>query len=200
MKRNETEQVWSIVRKPAACIFLVFFVTLGLFPGWVSELRSVHQCQSHFRLHNDLYTPAAFVLFNSGDLVGRLISAKLPLSRISNLSNKLVIGALIRFVFFPLFYLCVGGNKSSSEEGGSTAIESDLYSLTVQTVFCITNGVLLTTAFAHAPSLLSNVTHVQERSSEILNFAVYFGLLIGSLVSVPVVQICIPWQCIIHSK
>jgi Nucleoside transporter len=188
---NETQQVWSIVKKPAACIFLVFFVTLGLFPGWVSQLRSTHECREpYFRIQNDLYTPAAFCLFNAGDFVGRILSAQLSLSRIRNLSNKLVMAAAVRVTFFPLFFLCVGGSRDGRAAAGTTGpvIHSDFYSFMIQSGFSLTNGLLLTTAFAHAPSLLANVTHVQERSSEILNFAVVFGLLIGSLVSVPIVH------------
>jgi Nucleoside transporter len=188
---NETQHVWSIVQKPAACIFLVFFVTLGLFPGLVSSLRSAHECQAPYvRLQNDLFTPAAFCLFNAGDFVGRILSAQLSLSRIRNLSNKLIMGAAVRFIFFPLFFMCVGGSRDgrAGTETQGFVVHSDFYSILIQSLFSITNGLLLTTAFAHAPSLLANVTHVQERSSEILNFAVVFGLLIGSLVSVPIVH------------
>jgi Nucleoside transporter len=66
---NETAAVWLHVKGPATCIFLTFFVTLSLFPGWTSDLRSVHQCHTRFRLANDLYIPFGFLLFNVGDLV-----------------------------------------------------------------------------------------------------------------------------------
>jgi Nucleoside transporter len=155
IEMNETQQVCFIVQKPAACIFLVFFVTLGLFPGWVSQLRSAHECRApYFRLQNDLYTPAAFCLFNSGDLAGRILSAQFTLSRIHNLSNKLIMGAMLRFIFIPLFFLCVGGSRDGRATSATGfVIHSDVYSLAIQTLFSVTNGLLLTTAFAHAPSL-----------------------------------------------
>jgi equilibrative nucleoside transporter 1/2/3 len=185
---NETIAVWSVVKGPATCIFLTFVVTLALFPGWTSSLRSARQCHESSRLVNDLYTPFTFVLFNVGDLTGRVLSAKLPWKRWHHVSLKLVVGALLRFAFFPSLFLCVGSNKNAFHD---IQIDSDLYSMTVQILFAISNGFLVTTAFVHAPSLLPRSTHVQERSSELLTFAVAFGLLSGSLFSYPVSKLSV---------
>jgi hypothetical protein len=180
---NETAAVWKHVKGPASTIFIVFFVTLGLFPGYVSELRSAHQCRTHLRLTNDLYTPFSFVLFNCGDLIGRLLAARVPLKRMRNVSRKLVIGSLLRFLFFPLLFMCPGG----SEKGPK--IPSDLYSELVQFAFAVSNGLLLTIAFVHAPTLLPSATDdMEERMAELLTFAVAFGLLCGSLFSFPVTR------------
>jgi hypothetical protein len=177
---NDTVAAWSHVKGPATCIFLTFFVTLSFFPGWTSELQSVRQCRTHFRLSNDLYTPFSFLLFNVGDLLGRLLSAKITQNRISGLSAKLVKASLLRFIFFPLLFMCVGGSREGFQ------IQSDLYSLLIQFSFAVSNGLLVSTAFVHAPTLLPGTTHMQGRSSEILTFAVAFGLLSGSLFSFPV--------------
>jgi hypothetical protein len=177
---NDTLAAWSHVKGPATCIFFTFVVTLSLFPGWTSELQSVRQCRTHFRLFNDLYTPFSFLLFNVGDLTGRLLSAKITQKRIRGLSTKLVKASLLRFIFFPLLFMCVGGSREGFQ------IQSDLYSLLIIFSFAISNGLLVSTAFVHAPTLLPGTTHMQERSSEILTFAVAFGLLSGSLFSFPV--------------
>jgi len=182
---NETTEVWSRVKGPAIAVYLSFFVTLSLFPGWTSELRSVRQCQTKLRLINDLYTPFSFLLFNIGDFGGRLLAAKMPLSRIPGLSGKLVTGALLRFLFFPLLFLCVGGATSSNR----LQVPSDLFSVVVQFLFAVSNGCLVSAAFAHAPSLLHHTTHEQERMSEILTFSLVFGLLSGSLFSWPVTEL-----------
>lgn len=181
---NETAAVWAHVKKPAIAIFLTFFVTLGLFPGWTSELRSVRQCRTHFRLANDLYVPFMFLFFNLGDLTGRLLSARLPTVQIRDLSTKLVAAACLRFLFFPLLFLCTGGSNPDRLQ-----IHSDLYSEVIQFAFAISNGFVLSTAFVHAPSLVPHTTDMQERCSEILNFSVAFGLLCGSLFSFPVAQL-----------
>jgi len=179
---NEMTEVLNIVKSPASSIFLVFVVTLSLFPGWISQLRSVRQCNSiHNRWANDLYTPFAFVWFNLFDFIGRLLSGYLPLAKMHHVSAKLVGAAFLRFALFPLLFIC-----ASHRDGDKWVLNSDLYSTTVQALFAVSNGFVVTTAFVHAPSLLPNVTHVQERSAEILTFALYVGLLTGSLLSVPV--------------
>jgi hypothetical protein len=172
--------VFSAVKGPMTCTFLVFSSTLCLFPGWISQLRSAHQCETHFRLANDLYIPLSFVVFNIGDLTGRLLSEKINVTHIPHFSSKLVLSALGRLIIFPpLFLLCVSQNPTS------WAISSDLYSLAVQFSFAITNGLLVSCSFMHAPHLVAHSTGMQERASELMTFAVFFGLLTGSLLSFP---------------
>jgi hypothetical protein len=181
---NETAAVWKHAKGPACTIFLTFFVTLSLFPGWTSELRSVHQCNSDFRIFNDLYTPYSFLLFNVGDLVGRLLCAKIPIKKITSLSTKLLVASCLRFAFFPLLFLCVGGSNPDRWQ-----ISSDLYSQLIQFAFALSNGLLLSMAFVLAPTLIPSSIEMQERSSEFLSFAVAFGLLCGSLFSFPISKI-----------
>lgn len=68
-------------------------------------------------------------------------------------------------------------------------IPSNLYSFLVQVVFGTSNGFLVTLAFVYAPTVLPSITHVQERSSELLNLSLALGLLSGSFLSFPVSQI-----------
>jgi Nucleoside transporter len=77
---GETVEVWNLVQAPAISIFLVFVVTLSLFPAWTSQIQSAQQCQTTSRWRNDLFTPLSFVVFNVGDLAGRLLSSRIPLS------------------------------------------------------------------------------------------------------------------------
>ena len=181
---NETAAVWVHIRKPALAIFLTFFVTLGLFPGWTAELRSVHQCRTHFRLANDLYVPFMFLFFNLGDLTGRLLSARLPMAQMHDLPSKLVAAACLRFLFFPILFLCTGGSSPNRLQ-----IPSDLYSEVAQFAFAVSNGFILSTAFVHAPTLVPQTSDMQERCSEILNFSVAFGLLCGSFFAFPVAML-----------
>ncbi|KAL7574792.1 hypothetical protein ACA910_010637 [Epithemia clementina (nom. ined.)] len=180
--KNETTEVFRLVRSPAISIFLIFFVTLALFPGWLSRLRSIRQCSNmQNRWDNDLYTPIAFVVFNAGDLIGRILSAYLPYAKLLHKPVHLVLASLARLAFFPLFFLC-----PSQHDNGGWAVQSDLYSWAVQLLFGVSNGCIVSAAFVLAPSLLPEVKHVQERSAEILTFALSFGLLSGSVFSVPV--------------
>lgn len=172
-----THVLW-LVRGPTTCIFTTFVVTLALFPGWTSELTSVWRCKTHFRLANDLYSPFTFVIFNAGDLFGRLIASRC----MRFLRNRLVVASFLRTAFVPLLLSC------NSIYSNRFHIPSDLYSFLVQMAFSISNGMLLTVSFAQAPTLLSphRKDEMNQHMSEILSFAVALGLLGGSLLSFPV--------------
>lgn len=173
--------VFHAVKAPAFSIFMIFFVTLSLFPGWTSQLKSKHECHSRIRLANDLYTPLTFVVFNAADLAGRILSGSIPLDRIQHVSRKLVVCSLSRLIFFPLFLLCMARDSAYA----NAEIHSGLYSLLVQALFGIGNGMITTLSFMHAPTLLPPVAETQTRASEILNLALSFGLLCGSIFSFP---------------
>ena len=101
------------------------------------------------------------------------------------MSSKLVAAALCRAVFYPLLLLCVSDNP----ERRAFEVESDLYSLSTNFAFAFTNGILISSSFMHGPQLIAHTTGTQERASELLTFAVYIGLLSGSMLSFPVSQL-----------
>lgn len=198
--------IFKAVKGPAFCIFLTFFVTLSLFPSWTSTLKSIHQCTpGSLRVNNDLFTPMTFLLFNIGDLGGRLLAGSIPVSRMRNFSTKLVVAACLRCLFFPMLLLCVGGDDAAAyvhadddntnhllgtttsiitaATGQRMQIESDVYSILVQSLFALSNGFLISLAFMHAPTLIPATPSSQEKSSEILTLALSFGLMCGSLFS-----------------
>lgn len=139
------------------------------------------QCSSQQRIRNDLFIPFSFVIFNGGDLVGRSISSGVKFEKVKNLSTKLVWASIIRMVFFLLFLVCGSGSNRYSK----WVVESDVYSWVVQFLFAVSNGFLTNVCFCYAPSLIENRTHPQQVASAILNFALSFGLLVGSLFSGP---------------
>ena len=208
LRQNSSDSVSSrtilrAVKGPAFCIFFTFFVTLSLFPSWTSHLRSIHQCDGGSdpftspssilrRLQNDLFTPFTFLLFNAGDLGGRLVAGKLPVTRIQqhHFSAALVLAACARCLFFPLLLLCVGGGDTGVNNA-RFQIQSDFYSLVVQALLALSNGLLVSLAFMHAPTLIPSTPDNQEKSSEMLSFALSFGLLSGSLFSFPVTKLAI---------
>jgi hypothetical protein len=176
---STVSSVLNAVKAPAVAIFMTFFVTLSLFPGWTSQLQSAHECETYLRVANDLYTPFTFLLFNAGDLTGRILSGYVQLHRIQNVSGKLVSLSLVRLIFFPLFLLCMARDSVYVR----MAFHSDLFSLLVQSAFGVGNGMLTTLSFMYAPTLIPAIAQTQTRASEILNLALSFGLLCGSIFS-----------------
>lgn len=189
-----TRDVWKTTKGPIICLFLTFFITLSLYPAWTSQLRSIHQCSSPYRILNDLYVPFAFVLFNVGDLIGRNLAGRLPIRKLSRLSSKLVYLSAARIIFFPLLLLCAGGSPTSPF--AMIRIPSDIYSICVQLLLGITNGMLVSASFISS-SLLLHQSHgkeekyndYQERMSEMLSLALSIGLFGGSSFSYVVVQV-----------
>jgi hypothetical protein len=180
-----TRSVWNVVQGPAISLFWTYFVTLAIFPVWTSELSSVQQCHSKSRIRNDLFSPLSFIIFNGGDLVGRMISAEVPFDRIQNLSSKLVLSSIARFIFFLLFLFCA----AQSSQFTSWVVHSDIFSWTIQFLFAVTNGAMTNIAFCYAPRLVENSTDPQQVASAILNFSLSFGLLCGSLFSLPFLEL-----------
>mmetsp|Transcript_31226 Transcript_31226/g.33541 ORF Transcript_31226/g.33541 Transcript_31226/m.33541 type:complete len:688 (-) Transcript_31226:205-2268(-) len=186
---NGPTSLLPVIRGPAACIFLTFAITLSIFPSWVSELKSSHECENQYRLDNDLYVPLSFVVFNIGDLLGRLLSGYIPVQRIRYVSQKLVMGALLRTLFLPSFLLCsttIGGSSESS----SMVIRNDFFSLAVQLLFAISNGLLISTSFLWFSQLVGTEdSTLHKRASDIMTFSLSFGLLCGSFLAFPLLRV-----------
>jgi hypothetical protein len=181
----DTKSVFFAIKGPVTCVFLTFTVTLTLFPSYISDLKSSHECENHFRLYNDLYVPFSFVLFNVGDLIGRILAEYIPVDRIKNFSRKLVACAILRIALVPLFLMCL----TTTGKDNSMVIRNDLFSLSVQLLFAITNGLFVSTSFMWSPQLVGTTTSLQERASETMTLALYFGLLCGSFLAFPFMQL-----------
>ena len=180
----DTKSVLFAIKGPVTCVFLTFTVTLALFPSYISDLKSSHECENHIRLYNDLYVPFSFVLFNVGDLIGRILAEYIPVDRIENFSRKLVACAILRIALVPLFLMCL----TTTGKDNSMVIRSDIFSLSVQLLFAITNGLFVSTSFMWSPQLVGTTTSLQERASETMTLALYFGLLCGSFLAFPFMQ------------
>ena len=176
-----TASIWYSVKGTAVCLFLVYFCTLGIFPVWTTELISAHQCQSSSRFQNDLFTPLSFVIFNVGDLAGRTMSSAIDLTKARGLSSKLVWGSVLRMSFFVAFLFC----QAQHNRFFKWVIQSDIWSWSLQFIFAWTNGLMTNIAFCYAPTLVENKTNPQQMASAILNFALSFGLLVGSFFAYP---------------
>jgi hypothetical protein len=182
---HTSPSIFSAIKGPAFCIFMTFTITLSLFPSWISELKSNHECENRFRLDNDLYIPFSFVFFNIGDLLGRLMSGYIPVDQIRDLPRKLAVCAILRVAFLPLFLMC----NTTIAGDSSMVIRNDFFSLLVQLLFAVSNGLLVSTAFMVSPQLVGSSPTTQERASEIMTFSVFFGLLSGSFFAFPFLQV-----------
>lgn len=121
------------ISRYAFAVFVVFTVTLSVFPGATSEIVSSRRCRpgrSRF-FAGDVFVMFSFVSFNSFDLLGRLaagLARALPYAWLPAASAS-------RFVFVPLFLVC-----RSEQSRFRDWLSSDVFPLVLMPLFAFTNG------------------------------------------------------------
>jgi hypothetical protein len=196
--------VWNAIEEPTLSLFITYFVTLLLFPVWTSELTTTMIAVEYadnddedggwYYLKNfyiNMYTPWTFVVFNLGDLLGRIGASHVPLSK-----EWLLPASLVRFGFLGLFVCCPSSawshndciyNYSHVDNNWLVLLLVDGYSWSVQLFMAMSNGYLTTVAFQVAPTLLPMLPeqeHFQHiAASTILNLSMSLGLWCGSTAS-----------------
>lgn len=179
-----TSQVWKLVQRPAISIFVTFFITLSIFPSWITKLESVQECQDQrSRFHNDLFVPAFIALFNLFDFLGRASSGLFGVNQASQakLSRLLSIASYARVVFLPIFLLCKA--SGSAFVPPINVFYNDLFPIFFTCLFAFSNGFVSTLSFVQAAVATPAKEDMVKVASTILNFAVGLGLLSGSLFS-----------------
>lgn len=163
------------IRLYSGTVFLVFVVTLGVFPSLTSSIKSTQPERGRF--FRDLFTPFTLILFNLGDFLSRLVAASLP----EPSPRKLLLGAVARFVFIPLFLLC---NLQNDKHQTITIVlfDSDVLALLFLLTCAFTNGLLTTLAFMYYPRVLDS-NKEKELGGTTMIFIVSVGLTAGSLMS-----------------
>jgi len=181
---NITSYVWRRIRWPIISIFLTFFITLTVFPSWIAKIESSKRCEDYAdRWNNDLFVPRLIVLFNIGDLVGRMScnffvptadddgdnegsnetgancsAARRGRRRTHSFCKKLAWASFVRVIFLPLFWLCT---TSSSSYHTSQIIDKILTS-SIMAVFSYADiyPQLVLVAFAFTNGLLTAMSYV----------------------------------------
>ncbi|KAJ8097874.1 nucleoside transporter-domain-containing protein [Lipomyces tetrasporus] len=159
----------------AFAVFYTFGVTM-MFPVFASNILSVNYTEgvsspsSWFR--PKVYIPFAFLVWNIGDLVGRVICGY-PQYTIRS-PKALAIASLARTVFIPLFFLC-------NISGSGATISSDGIYIFLQLWFGITNG------YVSSCGMMGSESFVEEDEKEaaggFMGLALNLGLAAGSLCS-----------------
>ena len=156
-------------------VFLCFAITM-VFPVFTQEILSVREPQkSTPRLFRPAtFIPLAFLLWNTGDLVGRLVTV-LPKLNLTHYPRSVFLISALRVVFIPLYLLC-------NIKGRGAVIPSDVFYLfIVQFLFGATNGFVGSTCMMGA----SEWVEAEEREAEggFMGLMLVSGLTVGSLLS-----------------
>mmetsp|Transcript_6240 Transcript_6240/g.38768 ORF Transcript_6240/g.38768 Transcript_6240/m.38768 type:complete len:666 (-) Transcript_6240:2464-4461(-) len=175
-------------------VMFTFLVTLTLFPTFTSSICSVENPAVHppcvarvsgGRLLGDLWTPLGFVLYNGGDMFGRILCGYGPWAHKPPQPKSLIALSTLRLLFVPLILGC-----NVVRNGGwhfPYLFRHDIYPVSFISLLGMTNGYLAGVALMHAPLFV----HAPQRESAgaFMQFCLICGLTIGSAIALGVNQV-----------
>lgn len=148
-------------------VFICFGVTM-VFPVFTASIQSLSG------IDFAIFAPAAFLLWNIGDLLGRL-STLWPRISLTHYPFALFCLAMARLVFIPLYFLC-------NIKGRGAVVPSDVFYLfIVQFLFGLTNGYLGSECMMGAGDWVA--PEEREAAGGFMGLMLVAGLAIGSLLS-----------------
>ncbi|KAK4974751.1 hypothetical protein LTR66_011048 [Elasticomyces elasticus] len=158
----------------ACAVFLTFAVTM-VFPVFTQRIVSVSDpSDAPTILQPATFIPLAFLVWNIGDLLGRLLTA-VPALSLTSYPRLVFILAALRVVFIPLYHLCNIGGKGA-------VVKSDwFYLIIVQLLFGFTNGFLGSTCMMGAGEWVDEGE--REAAGGFMGLCLVAGLTAGSLAS-----------------
>jgi solute carrier family 29 (equilibrative nucleoside transporter), member 1/2/3 len=148
-------------------VFICFGLTM-VFPVFTVSIQSVNSTPG------DIFIPAAFLVWNLGDLLGRLITLY-PTINLTHYPFALFCFAMSRFIFIPLYMLCnIGGNGA--------VVKSDVfYLVVVQLLFGMTSGYIGSNCMMAIPEWVKE--EEREAAGGYMGLCLVAGLTAGSLLS-----------------
>ncbi|CCH45268.1 Equilibrative nucleoside transporter 3 [Wickerhamomyces ciferrii] len=153
-------------------IFTIFVITL-VFPVFASNITSVNPNWGKLTSDN-IYIPFIFLVWNLGDLAGRMVCAY-PQFVISS-DRKLLLYSVLRFVNVPLFFFC-----NLSKNKGNPIVDSDLFYILLQFTFGFTNGHNLSCCFMNVANYVDD--EQKEAAGGFTTIFLSLGLAAGSIFS-----------------
>ncbi|GAA6014706.1 hypothetical protein JCM10207_006910 [Rhodosporidiobolus poonsookiae] len=175
----DMRQVERKVRHLGVAMFIVFGVTLSVFPSITATIVSVKTDLPDARMLQNpaLFVPLGFAVFAGGDWLGRVLP---QWEKLQFTNWKVLMGCSVaRIVFIPLFLICnqtAGGSKQP-------VINSDLLFFTIMLLFAISNGYISTLVMLASVVEPSLDEHEIDIAATCLAFYLTLGLAAGSFLS-----------------
>lgn len=174
---DKSVSLWLLFKKLrylALSVFVCFTVTIMFFPVFTTEIMSVND-PAESRLYDPaVFIPLAFLLWNMGDLIGRMAVA-IPGLSLSHRPWIAFVFAVARVGFVPLYLFC-------NVNGRGAIVQSDFFYLfIVQLLFGATNGYLASSCMMGASHWVS--ADEREAAGGFMSMMLVGGLAAGSLLS-----------------
>lgn len=173
--------LWSKLKLIVLTIFLNFCVTL-VFPVFASCIESTHTDSTSIFFQKKIFIPFIYLTWNIGDLLGRILCGYPKLGLLITNPRTLVIYAVSRVVFIPLFLTCNVHPFSTKSHESNALINSDVWYILLQLLFGISNGQLCTSCFMIVGDYCDNDDE-KEAAGGFTTVFLSVGLAVGSLLS-----------------
>lgn len=181
-----TSKVLGKVKFHLAAVFMIFTVTLAMFPTMVAEIWSADGPKEDItdKCKLDGFSAVFFkfyvlFMFNFGDFIGRKLCtySKLGLTK-ENSGPRVFIYSILRVIFYWLFLEC----NIRHDRSGYLAT-SDWYFVVVMLAFGVTNGWVGGLAMEFAPSQVENDDDAKGQVGSYTIITLTMGLLAGAALS-----------------
>jgi len=174
--KRKVVSMWTLYKKlhwSAAAVFLTFAVTM-FFPVYTQKVTSIIPVEQAPRLFQpSAFIPLGFLVWNSGDLTGRLVTLLPYGTHVRPLI--LFVLAILRVGHIPLYYLC-------NLDGKGAIIKSDAFYLVfVSFGFGLTNGWVSSLCMMRAGDYVEESE--REAAGSFMAINLVAGLMSGSLLS-----------------
>ncbi|KAH8027071.1 hypothetical protein HPB51_002016 [Rhipicephalus microplus] len=170
----------SSVWPQAASALYVMAVSMAVFPA-VAVLVVSSERRVGIRVDRFFLPVCGYLLFNAGDLTGRIVCSYLPLNE--KHEHTVLWLTLARTVFVPLFMLC----NAHPRHYLPVVLDSDVAFIALMTVFAFTNGYLLSASMMQASRKVAS--YLQEKTGFLMCSAIMTGLTIGGFTSVLLIKL-----------
>ncbi|PYH80845.1 hypothetical protein BO82DRAFT_355068 [Aspergillus uvarum CBS 121591] len=178
--KTQTISLWTLFQRlrPTALAMILCFTITMTFPVFTAQIESVNQHgSSSSRLFDaPVFIPLAFLFWNAGDLLGRMLVLWPPLSLVRRpWGPAALLGfACARAAFIPLYQLCNIGGR------GAVVPSDFFYLVVVQLLFGVSNGYLGSNCMMGAGLV---PPEEREPAGAFMGLMLVAGLTLGSLLS-----------------
>uniref|UniRef100_T1K2R5 Equilibrative nucleoside transporter 1 n=1 Tax=Tetranychus urticae TaxID=32264 RepID=T1K2R5_TETUR len=161
-------KIWKIILLPSLNIFMLFFVSLSLFPGVLTALKPVNNL-----MPEKYFSPiVCFLLFNLFSVFGNIIAR--PIDQINYHPVRLTIPIVGRLLFIPFFMLC---NSDPEKRQIAVYFDNDYYPIVGTIGLALTQGYYTSKAQIYLPKCVD--PKYASVAGMVASFMIMIGILAG---------------------
>ena len=185
LKTVSVTRILAKIKIEAVTVFVIYLVTLGLFPAVLVLVESANINSSSAGLWETKYfvPVACFLFYNVGDYFGRIVTGFGLAPKIC--SKFALVLSVARLAFIPLLLLC--NIAPGQRQLIPVLMESDTAFIVLMLLLSISNGYLTTIVMVNAPGRVEG--HEQQTASNLMVGLLGLGLISGALLSTGLINI-----------